>query len=67
MENIYKNQIKLVFGSIFGIWSYILKVLVTLPYVLLGTFYFHYRMVLLDGRLVFFSIIVKFLFNENGV
>ena len=67
MESIYKNQIKLVFGSIFGIWSYILKVLVTLPYVLLGTFYLHHRRILLDGRHVFFSIIVKFLFNENGV
>ena len=37
----------------------------TLSYVLLGTFYLHYRRILSDERLLFFSITVKFLKEES--
>ena len=47
--------------TLFGTWSHILEVSGTLSQVLRGTFYLRHRMILSDGRLLFFSIIVKFL------
>ena len=49
---------------LFGTWSHILEVSRTLPQVLLGTSYLHHRRILSDGRLLFFSIIVKFLIKQ---
>ena len=48
---------------LFSTWSHILEVQGTLSQVFLGTSYLHHRRILSDERLLFFSIIVKFLFN----
>ena len=56
------TKTKLVFSSnLFGNWSHILVLLGILVYILSGTFYLDRRTILLDGRLLFFSIIVKIL------
>jgi len=46
--------------SIFSTWSHILEVSDTLSFILDTSYLLHHR-ILLDGRLLFFSIIVKFL------
>ena len=71
-EKYFKNLINSakVFGpTLFDTWIHIFILSSTLVYVLLGTFYLDHRMILIHGRLLFFSIIVKnsysFIYYQN--
>ena len=59
-----KNKLNYYWVPFFGTLSHILEVPSTLFYVLLVTSYLHHPIILSDGRILLFSVIIKFLINK---